>query len=367
MDDKRLKNAWMKAYGKTPESFTNRMRTTIKRQKSQNTSVLRLRPALTAIFAVLLIAGSAFALERLGVLDTLHQTLRKNLLPQANEMVISDISQKAKQPELARFTVEEAVYDGHQVYLTLLVQPADPARVLMMDQEAEPAWAYDWQKTGNPNEGESFAEKAFANGQKLVQVEVWDALVNENQQETQIHHAIYQDGDIRYTLSFLAQGEEVNIRLNLLAMDIYSQLDDSARGSLDFVLSKSPSIQIYAAKLPISLPKAGLDLTLCQVETTPIASYLTLRYSLRSDATPLQAVNMQDGIWADWVDEAGMPRDSGDIWNRSETLPENGVELVKSFGALKSTPENVTLTFYNGMSKERFDHITLALSPKEEQ
>ncbi|NLA52915.1 MAG: hypothetical protein GX858_00955 [Clostridiales bacterium] len=365
MEDNHMKQLWREACGETPQSFTHRVNSTLELASSWR-FIRRLQPALAGAL-VLLLLGSAVALERLGLLDSLNPTLRKSLLPQANQMVEGAIPQEAKQPALARFTVEEAAYDGHQVYLTLQVKPADPKKTLLMDIQAEPAWAYDWHLTGDSSQGESFAERALSQEQILVQAEVWNALVNENPQQVQIHNAQYQEGDLRYTLSFPAQGEKVQVQLNLLAPNIYNQIDDSARGTLTFTLTKSPPIQVYTAKLPISLPKAGLELTLCQVETTPIASYLTLRYALLSDATPLQAVNMQDGIWVDWVDETGRPRDSGDSFDRLETLPENGVELVKSFGALKSTPENVTLTFYNGMSKERFDHITLALLPKEEQ
>ncbi len=365
MEDNHMKQLWRRACGEVPQGFINRLHRSLG-QASKRQPQRCLRPILSAALVLVFLLGSAFALESLGVLDTLNRILRRDLLPQAQEIVESSIPQKTMQPELARFTVEEAVYDGHQVYLTLHVQPEDPAKALLMDQEAEPAWAYDWKKSGNPYQGESFAEKAKAAGQKLVQVEVWDILVNEVLQHPQIHQSLYEAGGIRYTLSVPAQGEEANLRLNLLAMDISKQMDDSARGTLDFTLTQSPHIKEYSTLSPVLLPEARLTLTLCKVETTPIASYLTLRYALLPDSTPLQAVNMRDGLQAEWLDGAGNPREAIWIQDALKVLPEGGIELNQVYGALEEAPGDITLSFYNIMTQERFDHITLALSPKEE-
>ncbi len=56
------------------------------------------------------------------------------------------------------------------------------------------------------------------------------------------------------------------------------------------------------------------------------------------------------------------------ITKTPSTRPEAAAwSWVQSFGALKDAPGDVTLSFYNGMTKERFDQITLTLSPKEGQ
>ncbi len=363
MEDSNMKKLWREACGETPKGFTHRMHSTFHALKGERAGSLR--PALaTALFLVLLL-GSAYALERLGLLDTLNKVLKTHLLPQATEMVKSDIPQSGRQPALAYFTVEEAVYDGRQAYFTLRIQPSDPDRVLLMDVEAEPAWAYDWQESGKPYEGESFAEKAQASGQQLVQVEAWDARVNGKEQQTRTYHTLYQNGDILYTLALPAQGEEAQVQLNLSAMDLQSQANESAYGTLEFTLQKSPHIQVAEVKTPLSLPEAGLILTLCQVETTPIASYLNLRYALAPEASPLQAVNYGDGLWPQWLDEKGEPRESNDPWNSLRKLEDGSREVLLSYGALKEMPERITLSFYNGMSTESFDHMTQALILKE--
>ncbi|MDD4081402.1 MAG: hypothetical protein PHP02_08350 [Eubacteriales bacterium] len=366
MEDNHMKQLWREACGETPPGFINRLHRSLG-QASTPQPQRRLRLILSASLALVLLLNGVYALERLGVLDTLNAALRTHLLPEATDLLKSDIPQSARQPALAHFSVEEAVYDGRQAYFTLRVQPSDPAKTLLMDVQADPSWAYDWQDSGKPYEGESFAQKAQTSGQQLVQAEVWDAQVNAQAQQIRTHHTLYQNGDILYTLALPAQGEEAKVQLNLLAMNLQGQADESARGTLDFTLQKSPHIQVAAAKTPLTLPESGLTLTLCQVETTPIASYLILKYALAPNASPLQAVNFEDGLWPEWLDGKGERRESGDPWNSLIKLNDGSREVLMTYSALQEMPQSITLSFYNSMSQENFAPFTLPLIPKEEQ
>jgi hypothetical protein len=367
MDNKQMTCLWRAACGDAPLSFTHRMRVALLSQSRK--PARRVKPALAVALGLTLLLGSALALERLGLLNTLHRDLQGSLLPEATELVKGDIPYEVTQPQLTRFALEEALYDGHQVYMTLRVKPADPKKTLLIGTEAEPAWAADYQKTGNIMTGESFGEKAHAAGQILVQPTVEGAAISGKANgNAQVQKVIYhQDGSLLYALSVPASGEEAHVRLNLMAMELTRTPDDAARGTLDFTIRKSPRIKTFAAQTPHDLPLAGLTLTHCQVETTPIASYLTLRYALRTDATPLQGVNFEDGLWGNWLDENGQPRESGDDINSLEPLPDGSLQLAQSFGALEESPKDITLSFYNGMTKERFDQVTLTLSPKEDK
>lgn len=364
MENRDMTQLWREACGETPQGFAHRARMALAALPQGRPR--RLRQVFAAALILVLLLGSAYALERLGLLDTLSQALRGSLLPQAQELVKSNIPHEANQPALARFALEEAVYDGHQVYLTLSVKPADPGKILLMDRDAQPAWAADYQTTGNERKGESFAEKAHAAGQVLVQPLVDEISVSGQSFHVHTQTAHYQEDSLLYTLSFPASGEEARVRLHLLAPDIYQPMDASTRGRLDFSISKSPHIKTFAAPTPLELPLAGLTLQHCQLELSPIASYLTLRYALAPDATPLQAVNMADGIWANWLGEDGKPRETGDYQLSLEDQADGGVALTQTFGALEEAPADITLSFYNGMTKERFDQVTLTLSAKEE-
>lgn len=202
MENKKMETVWREACGPTPGPF----RTAALRGMAaagQARRGLRPRPVLAAALALMLMAGGAFALQSLGLLDLMSPTLKKDMLPAARQLVNGRIAQQAAQTKLASFKVEEAVYDGHQVYVSLRVSPADN-KVLLMDQQAEAAWAADWQATGDPYSGESFDEKARAAGQQLTQAEVGEVTVNGVRQDVNHLDAVYEDGDIRYTLSLPA-------------------------------------------------------------------------------------------------------------------------------------------------------------------
>ncbi|NLD34200.1 MAG: hypothetical protein GX653_04750 [Clostridiales bacterium] len=365
MNDQRWKDAWQTGWGGAPEGFTRRMQAALHQAQRKTAPTRRLRPMLAVALSVLLVMGTALALEKLGVLDTLTHALRGGLRPEAKELVVSGIAQQAQQPALARFTVEEAVYDGRQVYLTLLAEPADAGKTLLMDREAEPSWAYDWTRTRDMYQGDSFADQAAAAGKMLAQADVGDAVVNGEAQDIRLHQINYRDGSILYTLGLPARGEQAQVQLNLMAYDVYQLMKPEDRGTLTFALNKSPAIRTLAADAPIALPEAGLVLTHCRVELTPIASYLTLRYALAEGAAPLQAVNFADGVWADWLDARGQPHLSGDSQNSLARLPDGSVELVQTFAALADTPQEITLAFYNGMTRQAFDRVTLQLTAQE--
>lgn len=362
MNNEQMKGLWQEACGDPPAALTQRVLNTAMKQNQVQTR--RFKPSLALALGLILVMGSAFALERLGLLDTLNQVLRGNLLPHAGELVKSKIPYEASQPELARFALEEALYDGHQVYLTLRVTPTDPHKTLLMDDQALAAWAADYQETGEPMKGESFAQQAQAAGQTLVQPTLEKISVSGKELYAQPSGVCYLDDGLLYTLSFPAEGEEAQVQLYLMARENGAALSDADHGNLAFSIGKSPQSKFFSAATPLPLPLAGLSLNKVQLETTPIATYLTVQYALRADATPLQAVNLNDGIWVNWLDANGLPRVGADDENMLERLENGEVQLAQTFGAMQEAPDAITLSFYNGLTKERFDQVTLTLSPR---
>lgn len=367
MEDNQLRLLWREACAETPPAFSEKARLAIKNahRKPQRR---RIKRSLAIALGLTLLLGTAFALDRLGLLQSLRHRQRDNLLPQAQELVHTDIPQEAVQPELARFVVQEALYDGHQVYLTLRITPKDKDSVLLMGRESQAAFGYAKSNLDqDPYQGQSFAQKAQQENRTLVLSDLSGVMVNGKAAEEDVHAITYQQEEMLYTLSFQAGGEEAQVTLNLLAADVYQTPREADRGTLNFTLKKSGEIQTALMEGPLALPKSGLELTFCQVETTPLASYLLLRYTLLPQATPLQGVHFDDGIWANWLQSDGQAREPIDSQLSLEKQEDGGVALVQSFPALKELPREITLSFYNGMSKEVFDQISVSLHPKEEQ
>ena len=136
---------WDSLFGDVPESFSRRVHDTVdrlERQESAPRPAFRLRPVAVLALALCLLAGTAAALSGLGVLDTLGRELRAYLQPEAKELVQTSVFQAASQPRHASFTVEEAVHDGRQMYLSVRVHPESDA--LLMDFNAEASWSRSW-------------------------------------------------------------------------------------------------------------------------------------------------------------------------------------------------------------------------------
>ena len=168
-----MKN-WDSLFGEVPESFSRRVHDTVdrlERQESAPRPAFRLRPVAGLALALCLLAGTAAALSGLGVLDTLGRELRAYLQPEAKELVQSSVFQAASQPRHATFTVEEAVHDGRQMYLSVRVHPESDA--LLMDFNAEASWSRSWPEHPYQTDdgSETFAQAAAVQGKELVRAD----------------------------------------------------------------------------------------------------------------------------------------------------------------------------------------------------
>ena len=94
MDNKQMTSLWRAACGQASPGFTHRMRAALLAQSQYPTR--RMKPVLAAALGLTLLLCSALALERLGLLDTLHRVLRNSFQQEAAELVKSDIPYDVK-------------------------------------------------------------------------------------------------------------------------------------------------------------------------------------------------------------------------------------------------------------------------------
>ncbi|MDY3243877.1 MAG: hypothetical protein SOX38_08095, partial [Candidatus Limiplasma sp.] len=257
-----MKN-WDSLFGEVPESFSRRVHDTVdrlERQESAPRPAFRLRPVAVLALALCLLAGTAAALSGLGVLDTLGRELRAYLQPEAKELVQTSVFQAASQPRHASFTVEEAVHDGRQMYLSVRVHPESDA--LLMDFNAEASWSRSWpehpDQTGDGSE--TFAQAAAAQGKELVRADCEP--VDEN--GTLLDRAIevhYDGDDLLYNLSFASESGKASLRL--FTDEVYSEDWNRSRsfGTLDLEVDVTERGKIYTADTPIVFADGELKVT----------------------------------------------------------------------------------------------------------
>lgn len=366
-------NEWQAVFGKVPHGFEARVRHTVARMQAEDPApsaklgrgMRRPRLALLIALLLLLLAGTAWALSSLGVLDTLSENLRQYLLPEAERLVQVQPEQKAQQPDLAKFTVEEAINDGRQLYIILRASATDPGKTLLMDFNADPSWGVDWWKNNDTSEGEAFSTAAHESGRALVTAK-WTAFEVEGVPLEENGHTVRYDGeDIVYGLSFQHKGGDLKGTLGLMTNDLYGEGETLHWGSISMNVPVNAISILYRAETPVELPAAGMVLTDLTVEQTPIATYVKVAYRPMDNATDLHLLNMQDGLWCRWLDESGQAVPRGNVvgW-----LQEEGETIWQedAYRAFAEMPAEMTLELYNGMTKERFDKMTLLLTKEEE-
>lgn len=360
-----INNTLEKAFGDVPASFAAKVRETVAQMERQPQRVSRPRLAWVMAAIIVALAGTAFALSQPGVLDTLQQNLRDFLQPGASELVQTEVEQTAKQPEHASFTVEQAINDGHQVYATIRVR--GDSDTLLIDSEADASWTTDWWE-GSQN-ADTYSKRANDSHRRLVQASLFavdsagNMLVNS---APEIH---YDGVDILYTLSFPAQSTSVS--LQLFTYDVYA--DDAppnerlSTGALSFAVPVTDARTFYAAETPIVFAHEQLTLTLLTVEQTPIATYMTCEYRAAEGSTDLTQLRIQDGIWAEWLNEQGEPVSEGQNANELEETDSGETRLVTVYRAFDALPDMVTLRFHDGMTGETLDTLSVALKRIEKE
>ena len=357
---------WLNAFGDVPPGFAHRVRTTVAKMENGRARVkLKLIPIL--VFLLLLLAATALALNSLGVLQTLAGSLRAFLQPEAATLVQQNIRQSGGTLPGAAFIVEEAVYDGRQVYALIRVRATDPARYLLMDSVAEPAIRMNWWKNDDTGEGQTFSGNAHATKRELLQANVDIDTSGGPAAEVRSREIAYDGEDLLYTLTLSADGAaEAALHLSISAYNVYR--DDLPRGErlqhgiLAFSVPLTDARTVFKAATPMDMPLAGMILRELTLEQTPIATYITARYMLNENAADKQIINFLDGIWFEWLDESGNPIPEGNSQFSLTSNSDDTLTLTAAYRAFESIPGSITLALFNGMTKERFDTLPISLT-----
>ena len=342
-----MKN-WDSLFGEVPESFSRRVHDTVdrlERQESAPRPAFRLRPVAMLALALCLLAGTAAALSGLGVLDTLGRELRAYLQPEAKELVQTSVFQAASQPRHAAFTVEEAVHDGRQMYLSVRVHPESDA--LLMDFNAEASWSRSWpehpDQTGDGSE--TFAQAAAAHGKELVRADCEP--VDEN--GTLLDRAIevhYDGDDLLYNLSFASESGKASLRL--FTDEVYNDDWNESRsfGTLELQVNVTERGKVYTADTPVVSADGQLAVTGLTVVQSPIATYVTYEYAAGENASMKTRVRLYNGnLWVSWLDENGEPVPEL-VMGRGVSGDDDQTTYSCTYRAFETLPQTMRLEFY---------------------
>lgn len=361
-------NNWEQAFGCVPENFERKVRTTVAKMEAQPARVYKPRASFVFAMVLILLVGTAFALSRLGVLDTLNDNLQKYVQPQASELVQQNLQYTAEQPRHATFTVEEAVNDGHQIYVTLRVHGNED--VLLMDEEASASWSREWwQHPWDTDTGETFSDAADSTNRQLIQAIAEPVSKDGERLNSSTPTTHYDGGDILYNITYPSNAE--GAYLKLYTYEVYG--DDSANaqristGKIDCIVPMTDTRRIYTANTPFELAIGNITITELNVEQTPIATYLTYAYEPSANATDLERVNMRSGVLVSWLDEKGEMYREGSGSQLIDSSQGEGGRVITPYRAFEQMPQSITLQFYGGSYNGEIDTITVPIREVEKE
>lgn len=342
-----MKN-WDSLLGEVPESFSRRVQKTVERLERQEASrrpAFRMRPVTVLALALCLLAGTAAALNGLGVLETLERDLQAYLQPEAKTLIQTGVTQTASQPRHAAFTVEEAVHDGRQMYLSVRVHP--DSDVLLMDFNAEASWSRSWPEHPYQTDdgSETFAQAAQEQGKRLVQASCEPVDENGALQEQAV--TVHYDGDdLLYNLSFASESGKASLRL--FTDEVYNDDWNESRsfGTLELQVNVTERGKVYTADTPVVSADGQLAVTGLTVVQSPIATYVTYEYAAAENAAMKTRVRLYNHrIWVRWLDENGEPVPESTL-SQGLSGDDEHTAYTCTYRAFETLPQTMRLEFY---------------------
>ena len=130
---------WQNAFGDVPDTFRHQLRSTlngleeVKMKKRTKVSTLLIAAAL----AVALLAGAGIAATKLGVFHMLDTA--EPILPLEGAEALVGTNLGTVENDVAKLTVEQAVFDGQGALVQLRIAPKDAEKYVMFDSMLQDA------------------------------------------------------------------------------------------------------------------------------------------------------------------------------------------------------------------------------------
>ena len=122
MDELKVRNAINTRYAHS-EFSDDKIRHALQRMEGEETMKKKVSITLICAVVLLLIAATAFATAyHTGLIDYLFH-IKKDPSVEADKMIETNINQEGGILNLATFIVKEAMYDGHNLHFSIIVEP----------------------------------------------------------------------------------------------------------------------------------------------------------------------------------------------------------------------------------------------------
>lgn len=352
------------AFPKPNESFKACIRQTLddlraeeRRPQTMKKTKLRFGVALAAVVLVLstIVAGAASI--HYGIFDFLHNASGGEVLPEAKDLVQSNMPQTGGQTDPVTFRIREAIYDGTSANLLIEAIPADDSMLLIGPNSAPEYPVTDLGLTGSG----TVADYAAANGKTTIwSVSLHDASASYGVNSMDFAYAYESEtGMLLLNLQGKHENTSETLPIELICSAVPVEADGSrdsdnvVRTTLSFELTNRADAQTAAFDTPTAFAGTGVTVERIDLKSTALGLYYTITYRV-TDQSTFDA--LEYGLHFRFVDENGKEIPSSPAVSGSAFCADEANNLYIQEGALtahETIPDSMTLTAVNIWTEDR--------------
>lgn len=364
------KEDFERALGPADPAFVAAIHQTLhKLEKQEEEKPMRkFSASLVLVLSLLLLTAVAFAaVTQWGVLDFLGGYENGGeVLPEAAELVQSDVGQEGGQTESATFALREALMDGTDLYMVVAIQPNDP-KTLLLGVDAMPSDPISMLLRDN-EEDTTIMDYAYQNGyDTLMRTNIYDAVGELGQEGVvdSLDYRLEEDGTLVYIIYGSARTSEDTLPVELVCtvtpfvdITVDDSLDVELRkeSRLSFTLEAKPQGETLVSTKPTVYTDCGVRVDSLTLTKSPMATYVEVIFTVIDEA---QYALTDDGLWFEFLTEDGeVIQDSvigGGEVGPLEGAPAGTYVQRISLTALSNLPERVVMRGYNCWEKNRYE------------
>jgi hypothetical protein len=321
------------AFGEADQEFKNSLSLTLDKieKNEERYPVKKNKGKLIIVIAIVCIflSTTALALTNIwGIQDYLSDIFGLRILPEASDIIQSDIPQKIGKTDYATFFVREAIYDGQYVYLLVAAKPTRSNYLLLGADESL------------PDQDE--------NKKVYVRTEVWPV----HEGGCVLDFALEDDGTLIYMIQFEYENaaSEVEINLECLTEPIVNDMvgdNRSQQVTLSATLKNTGTKETAVSTEPVEYSDFGIRVDKVTLTNSPMAIYAKIEYTIIDNAE----LTFNDRILM-FVDENGMVL-SAFHSERKIALDDSNTRFKDRFTLFASDtlPQEINLRIYDSWDK----------------
>ena len=324
-----------------------------------------------AVAAMLLIATTALAMTNsFGILDYFSGRVNSgDVLPEASNIVQSDMPQNTGRSELATFAVRDAIFDGSDIYIAFTVTPTQKDAILIIALDYYPDDPITVLGPLFDGETRTIAEYAEANGLEIVKAGIgrftggWSCQME-------------SDGTLVLFLDSHYEGEaadelDLDLICVLIPMPYSVETErDHPVTNLSFTLRNTGHFEAASIKQPVEFADAGVRIDNITLSASEVSVNVRVEYTV-VDRARYEAT--EDGLLFEFLCEnyedlpfgpeqrlPDGPGGNGGIISLDATNTRFMTEC--SLAAMETLPNRLIVRGFNCMDKTRYETHIIELS-----